>query len=95
MSLLSPAQPVIKLDQRLSHPDPGKPNIPPPERPPQINPENPPRTEPPPEVEPEQPPIELPPTDPTPAPSRVPPQARIAPQAIAVWKLRYNEAPLD
>lgn len=95
MSLLSSARPVNEAHHRLSHPDPGSPNIPPPERPPEINPQNPPRKEPPPEVTPEQPPIELPPTDPTPAPSRVPPQARIAPQAIAVWKLRYNEATFD
>lgn len=78
-------------NRRLSHPDPGPPNIPLPEHPPPTNPDDPPKKEPPPEVVPEQPPIELPPTDPTPAPSRLPPQARIARQAIAVWKRRYSE----
>lgn len=86
----------LNQDHRLSHPDPGEPNIPPPETPPQIDPQNPPRREPPPGVVPDTPPVELPPTDP-PAPARVPPQAStqtsppIAPQAIAVWKLRFGD----
>jgi hypothetical protein len=69
---------------------PGRPNVPPPQTPPSINPSNPPRTEPPPEVAPNDPPLELPPTDPTPAPARLPPQARVPFRAIAVWKLRYT-----
>lgn len=43
-----------------------------------------PAVEPPPEHTPPQPPIEIPPTDPSPSPARVPPQA------IAIWRLRYT-----
>lgn len=94
-SLLSSAHLIGPAPRHLSHPDPGPPNVPPPERPPPINPDNPPKKEPPPEVVPDQPPIELPPTDPTPVPTRVPPQAGISTQAIAVWKLRFSEPAFD